>query len=164
MLLSESVPGIGADDVDIRGVLVLGVGVGGNQVLMPVDGQGELCVLRAVHDALLQRGIGLAGGHGDRGPSHQADHLHGCGAWHGADLPGAVCVVPDGDKALIGGGVEQLLDRLAVLHGVVVVLLALKQIGDGKDAVAVVKLPQCVGADLCHIQDSGLYHLDLLVL
>ena len=43
-------------------------------------------------------------------------------------------------------------------------LLPVKKIWYGKNGVLFFKLPQGVGADLCHVQDSRLHHLDDILL
>ena len=50
----HAVPGLGADNVDVRGVLVLCICIGLHQILMAVHGKGQLRILRSVHNSLLQ--------------------------------------------------------------------------------------------------------------
>ena len=179
LLLGELVPDFRADDVDIGGVLMLGVGVGLDDLLVLINGQSQFGVLGTVHDALLQRGVGLACGHGNGRTAHCFDHIHGSGTNHRADLLAfqhfgrshcnivfqievarTVAIISDRDIAGIFRGVEQFADSFTVCHCIVVMFLPFEQIRQREDGVAVIELSQRTGTDLCHVQNAGLYQFD----
>ena len=68
------------------------------------------------------------------------------------------CLSCDGSFVLIH--TEKLPYLFTLLHGVVIMPLACEEVGKGKDGVTVVKLSQHAGADLGHVQNSCLDHLD----
>ena len=179
LLLGELVPDLRADDVNVRGVLMLGVGVGLDDLLMLVNGQSQLSVLCTVHDALLQRGVRFTCGHRNGRTAHSFNHIHGSGADHGTNLfafqhggrsnchivfqievARTIAIISDCDVACILRGVEQLTNDLTVCHCIVVVFLPFEQVRQREDGVAVIELAQRICADFCHVQNTGLHQLD----
>ena len=158
---------------------MLGVGVGLCNLAVAVIDQNGFVVLRAVDDALLERGVDLTGGHRGSRCAHGVDHGNRRRTVHGADLQtlevrrrcrravlGGVdrtCagIEPaDGDKAILAGRLEDLLDSLGIVHYVEVMLGRLEYVRDREDGIRLVELLKCARRYLCNIEYACLDQLD----